>query len=70
MANNNLPKIGEFVNVVDNKTMKIVGSGKLTVLTREMILIEWLYDKRYTMNFDARAHHFKGYEPPTMLIKK
>lgn len=65
--------IGDFVNVIDNETMRSVGQGKLIRFNRNQILIEtqgvYFRNKRL-VHFDARVHHFEGYEPPVMLIKK
>lgn len=58
--------LGEYVNVIDNKTMKSVGKGKLTYLSKDEIIIR---DKNIKQTFDARIHHFEGYEPLVMLIK-
>lgn len=62
--------MGEFVNVIDNETMYSVGKGRLISFTRTQIVIEDMYHRRHRRMFDARVHHFEGYEPPVMLVKK
>ena len=64
------PLMGEIVNIIENETMFSVGKGKLISFTRSQIVIEDLYRKRYTKIFDARVHHFEGYEPTVMLVKR
>lgn len=63
------PIRGEYVNVIDNKTMRSVGKGRLISYTRTQIVLESLYRNVPPKMFDARVHHFEGYEPPVMLIK-
>lgn len=52
------PLIGEFVNVVDNKSMRSVGKGRLISFTRTQIVIQLLNSKIEKM-FDSRVHHFE-----------
>lgn len=56
------PKRNEIVEVIDNKTGKSLGKGRLTGYTRKTITIE--------QEFDAKVVHFKGYEPKKKLVKK
>lgn len=60
---------GTHVNVISNETMGSIGSGKLLEYTPSTIVIETVKNK-YHVKVDARTHHFKGYEPPVLLVRK
>lgn len=62
------PIRGEYVNIIDNQTMQSVGRGRLIRYTRTQVILEPLYKGGLPRMYDARIHHFEGYEPPVMLI--
>ena len=63
------PHIREYVNVIDNETMRSVCKGRLVSYTRTQIVVESLNSKLKYM-FDAKYHHFEGYKPKVLLIRK
>jgi len=53
------PNKSDFVEVINNKTMKVVGKGYVTEFTPSTIVIRCPHKQ----TFNARTHHFKGYRP-------
>lgn len=67
------PQQGDYVEIVDNATMKVIDSGKLIKRTPDIITIDRNPFSRYPKmrkQYDARVHHFHGYTPPRLLVWK
>lgn len=58
------PEIGTYVEVVSNKTMETVIKGMLVQFDETIIKV--INEGSNRDVFDARTHHFRGFEPPYM----
>ncbi|HLR58936.1 MAG TPA: hypothetical protein VK094_00460 [Pseudogracilibacillus sp.] len=63
----NHPMYNEYVEVIDNKSMKVVAKGNLKEYTRNLIVLDTNEGK---LKINAKIHHFKGYKPNKLLIYK
>lgn len=68
------PIPGEYVDVICNETMYSVGQGRLVFSGRTHIVIESVRvvqgrQGTFQRYYDARVHHFEGYEPPRLKVK-
>lgn len=59
-------KRGDYVEIVDNRTLYVVDKGTLVKYTPETIIID--RGRLGKKIYDARVHHFHGYMPPRLLV--
>ena len=60
-----IPKKHQFVELINNKTGEVVARGNILYYSKENIKISG-----YKGFFDAKIHHFKGYEPKHKLKER
>ncbi|GIN71161.1 hypothetical protein J14TS2_16360 [Bacillus sp. J14TS2] len=65
------PKQFEFVEVMSNSKMKVIDKGYLVTLHPDKFCLKDRDQEGKILNercYDARVHHFKGYEPKRLLV--
>lgn len=65
------PKPYEYVEIVENSSMKVIDKGYLTTFKPDTFCLKDRDQVGKFLNkrsYDARVHHFKGYKPKRLLV--